>query len=103
MRSTAPLQITNDNARQFNVRLVTEGESYGLNGCLAHHGADPLVEFYDATYANRGSFGPLGQFITRYHLSTLQAGSLCGLNLHCGVSGWHITGRNLMDILVAFS
>ena len=28
-------------------RLVFEGDNYGLNHCLEHDDADPLVEFYD--------------------------------------------------------
>lgn len=61
--------------RYFLVRVVAKGERYGLNDCMRHDEDDPMVEFYDLTYADAGGarFGPRGQFVSRYYLSNLAA------------------------------
>lgn len=61
------------NKRSFNVRLVEQGDKYGLNLCLTHDEAEPLVEFYDASYDfDKDESGKvLGQFVSRYYMSTL--------------------------------
>jgi len=99
--STPLLRITNDRGRHFNVRLVRVGESYGRDDCI-EHGTDrfddgpnspPLVEFYDATYADTARFADFqgrGQFVSRYNVLTL-----------LGMSKWshgevHNTGIDLM-------
>lgn len=75
--STPLLRITNDRGRHFNVRIVRVGEHYGRDDCLEHgttkfdDGASsaPLVEFYDATYADTERFADFqgrGQFVSRY-------------------------------------
>jgi hypothetical protein len=105
------IQVINDDGRRFNVRLVVQGESYGRDNCLAHDKADPLVEFYDATYANQKTFGALGQFVSRYYLSTLKGedgftirrpGPSRGLCLDGGVEVWHVSGANVEEVLRTF-
>jgi len=49
------------------VRYVRESELYGRDLCLVHEEEDPLVEFYDTRYPHT----PIGQFVSRYFLSTL--------------------------------
>ena len=81
------LLITNDQGVIFNVRFVRQGERYGREDCLVHDKPDPLVEFYDAT--NRERFGPRGQFVSRYYLSTLrERGHREGINLYGGEPKW---------------
>jgi hypothetical protein len=63
--------IKNDKGREFFVRVVKKGERWGFNDCLTHDKADPLIEFYDRTYANTKSFGERGQFVSNYAASTL--------------------------------
>ena len=76
------------NGIPFNIKLVNQGEQYGLNNKLTHDNKDPLVEFYDARY----SHGELGQFVTRYSLSTLtEDGKKGGLNLQGGVPDWYVS------------
>lgn len=75
----------------FYVRIVRNGERYGLDNCLVHDEPEPMVEFYDARALN---CGPLGQFVSRYYLSTLRehpAG--VGLNLQGGEPDWQIDAR----------
>ena len=70
------LRITNDRGRNFNVRIVREGDRYGRDDCLVYDPSDRefnkddvLVEFYDATYTAK--FGERGQFVSRYYATTL--------------------------------
>ena len=75
--------------RHFNVRVLFPGERYGYNHCVIHNGKEPLVEFWDAAQ-DTAKFGPLGQFVTRYNLSTMfQVEN--GLMLDGGVFPWQIT------------
>ena len=67
--TTTRVQVPN--GRPFTVRIVREGDRYGRGDCLIHDEDEAMVEFYDATYANNGRFGPHGQFVSRYYISTL--------------------------------
>ena len=78
----------------FNVRLVRQGEKYGRNDCLTHEHPEALVEFYDRRYPK---FGPLGQFVSRYYLSTLMAAQ-GGLNMQGGVSAWQMSASELEQV-----
>ena len=49
------------------VRLVRQGERYGLNDSLAHDGDVPLVEFYDTRHGHTD----LGQLVSRYSADTI--------------------------------
>lgn len=70
------------------VRVVRKGEYYGLRNCLVHETGEPLVEFYDTRYP----FSNLGQFVSRYNLSTLVGTHPYGhgLCLNSGVPDWTI-------------
>ena len=71
------------NGVPFVVRVVSDGERYGRDGCLVHgdpenkvfRGSDagrPSVEFYDARYPDIDEWLGLGQFTgARYFVSTL--------------------------------
>lgn len=96
-------------------RLVFKGDSYGLNHCLEHEEADPLVEFYDmdsrAAEMMRQSDNPAkryegeeyGQFVSRYYLSTLKYRKSCGLNLDGGIDRWSVSGGCMADIMATLS
>lgn len=92
--------IVNDSGRQFYVRVVFQGEKYGLDDKLTHREADPLVEFYDYTYAGQKTFGPRGQFVSRYYAQTLAQHKLgLGLSLDGGVPAWTVDGEALRLVL----
>ena len=55
---------------RFNVRVLLNGESYGLADCLVHDKLEPLVEFYDVKHQQVGEWAR-GQFVSRYYLTTL--------------------------------
>ena len=82
----------------FHVKLVNQGEKYGLNHCLTHNKTDPLVEFYDARYVK--GFESIGQFVSRYYLSTLMEnkGNNRGLCLDGGIPEWCVNADCMKQI-----
>jgi len=104
-------RVVNDAGRTFSVRLVRQGEAYGLDGCLTHDKVDPLVEWYDATYEGVPGVGPWGQYVTSYCYSTLtgQDGwsrsdyrtGAHNLNLDGGEPLWRVSGANVREALAA--
>jgi len=65
--------IENESGQPFRMRVVNNGDKYGRDMCLTHSEDNPLIEFYDRRYSHdvdpEGT--PLGQFVSRYYLSTL--------------------------------
>lgn len=85
----------------WGVRVVFTGDRYGMQDCLTHKGAEPMVEFYDVRHAGE-AFGPRGQFVSRYYLSTMLAHQEgAGLCLHGGVAAWSVTGAEFA-VVAAF-
>lgn len=80
------------------IRVVTKGDHYGrYNGTLVHMKDDPLVEFYDARYDHDGN---LGQFVSRYYLSTLlDVDDTTHLNLDGGIDSWTVSKFSMDKIL----
>lgn len=104
------LIIYNDEGNPFGVRIVREGDCYGLDDCLTYdetddhfRAGDPMIEFYDMRFASeftgRHSFGPRGQFVSRYHRSTLMGSDgRYGLNLYGGVPAWRIDAEAMQQV-----
>ncbi|MBW2672457.1 MAG: hypothetical protein JRD89_03455 [Deltaproteobacteria bacterium] len=97
---TGMLTVYDENLRPWRVRVVQLGEAYGRDDCLVHEPSeyhrpaeDPLVEFYDGSQSV-DKFGPRGQFVSRYYVSTLlkDRRELCnhGLLLYGAVPEWRI-------------
>lgn len=94
------LLVTTDHSGiEWGVKLLLEGDKYGLDNCLTHDEEDPLVEFYDRQHADADA--PEGQFVSRYNLSTLLKSDgyddvnerwARGLSLHGGVEAWTVSG-----------
>lgn len=103
--ATAIATATGPTGRPFNVRLVWQGEQYGRNGCLTHDEPERLVEFYDATSAGKcpdNFTGHLGQFVSRYYVSTLLETNwreIHCLDLDGGIPEWKVTGQSVADAL----
>ena len=53
-------KLFRDEGNKIKVCLVKRGDKYGVDGCLVHNEADPLIEFYDPRH-----------FVRRYYLSTI--------------------------------
>lgn len=98
--SDLPLIVTNDQGTSFRVTIVRKGDRWGRNDCLVHDNDEPLIEFYDQTYAGDPRFGERGQFVANYYLSTLrEPNARRGIDLSGGVPAWRITAENLADVL----
>ena len=89
------MQITNDAGLTFCVRMVFQGDSYGLNNCMDNDRLEPLVEFYDTRYPHT----EFGQFVSSYGAATFlephKQGR--GLNLEGGVPDWGIDYDTLLE------
>lgn len=79
--------VTTLSGVQFTVRLVREGDRYGLCDGLTWVD-DPCVEFYDRRQ-DPARFGPRGQFVSRYLVDTIMPGE-CGLALDGASADWTI-------------
>ena len=80
--------------REFLIRVVRQGDRYGLDDCLIHEDARPMIEVYDHS-ADKESFGERGQFTGgRYYASTLAEHEpghpLC---LDMGIPAWTLTAE----------
>lgn len=88
------LTVVSDEGTPWLVRIVREGDRYGLNDCLVHDDPKPLVEFYDLRHMHTDR----GQFVSRYYAGTLQ-GHAGGLNLDGGVPSWTIDGGTFSRVM----
>jgi hypothetical protein len=105
--NTKTTEVVNEDGRTFTVRILHEGDRYGLNDCLTHDESEPTIEFFDKTYIE--GFTSLGQFVSRYYLSTLEEpkpsewlGDLSqasGIDLHGGIDVWYVTAQNVADAI----
>lgn len=74
------------------IRVIEQGDHYGLEDCLTHDKVEPLVEFFDTRYPHTD----LGQFVSRYSLGTMlgaKSSLQAGLCLYGGVPEWAISAR----------
>ena len=82
----------------FNICLIESGEMYGEGGCQLQILDEPLVEFYDAKI-DAPRYGRRGQFITRYHSTTLLGIDFRhGLALDGAVPAWNISPKGMRDL-----
>lgn len=107
---TALRTVTTRLGRTFAVRVVPHGARYGRGNCLVN-AEQTMVEFYDTTYADDGfggvgdGFGPLGQFVSRYLVTSLTADddyrdARRGLCLHGGSPEvWTVDAATMRDVV----
>ena len=74
----------NERGQPWTIRIVDKGDKYGRDDCLTYDKDEPVVEFYDAD--NPHDIDPvsgtiLGQFVSRYYISTIADGGSGGLDL----------------------
>ena len=122
--------IDPDSGIRWCVRIVFEGDGYGLNHCLTHDETEPMIEFYDmdsmaAVKMCRSDdkteaylAKEYGQFVSRYSLSSLRFDEILishgtvhgktptdwskrGLNLHGGVDRWSVSSAFMVDAMAA--
>lgn len=77
----------------FNVRVIKEGERYGLFDCFVHDNKKPLVEFFDS----RSVFSDvLGMFVSRYFCdSFLKIPDGQGILLDTGSKDWQLDSEQV--------
>ena len=84
----------------FNVKIIKKWDKYGKDDSLTYDGNVPLVEFYDARYAEDGRFDPEGQFVSRYYKSTLlEHNTQYALNLQGGVPDWIVPSWEMEKVI----
>lgn len=90
------LNKDNDVTFAMRVVLVGAGETYGNNECLTNDSGEPLIEFYDTRYQHTD----IGQFVSRYLLSTFMAiADGRGLCLDGGnAQQWSISSSNVNTV-----
>lgn len=77
------------------IRLVQFGDNYGQRDKLIHDNVDPMVEFFDTRFPHT----PLGQFVSRYYLSTLlERQDNVGLCLDGGVPSWSVSAVAMAEV-----
>lgn len=99
--------FTNDKGRTFAVRVLPAGARYGAGNRSVTDRAE--VEFYDTTHADdagahnpAAGFGPIGQFVSRYHFGTLITHS-GGLTLDGGVPEWSLDAATMKQVTLWLS
>ena len=80
---------------RFNTKIINTGDRYGRADCLTNDGA-PMIEFYDPRYQH----GPLGQFVSRYYVSTILERDTGGLALQGDVPEWTVSAHDMAEIRV---
>jgi hypothetical protein len=93
------MMIVKDGTKTFLVRIVREGDRYGLDNCLTHKG-ESMVEFFDHDYAfDKDVQGRvLGQFVSRYYISTLKS-HRGGLNLYGSEPKWSVSALAMDQVM----
>jgi len=76
----------------FNIRIVKNGDKYGLNFCLTNNG-ETMVEFYDSRFKHT----EYGQFVSRYYVKTL-IDHKGGLALYGSIPEWSITAEGMKQV-----
>ena len=84
--------IDNERNQPWSIRIVEEGDKYGRDDCLTYEKEEPVIEFYDGDneFDKHTDGTMLGQFVSRYYISTIMDGKGGGLNLMCYEPKWQI-------------
>ena len=108
MKNTRKKSTRRSDGRKWLIRVVFEGGKYGLDDCLTNDDGEVLIEFYDQGGAHVKQFGPRGQFISRYNLSTLDGSDGYGpdtdwtvdnLGLYGGEPEWWVDGAIVLEAI----
>ena len=82
---------------RFNTKIIGTGDRYGRADCLTNEG-EPMIEFYDPRHVKHG---PLGQFVSRYCVSTIIETNVGhGLALQGDVLEWTVSAHDMAEIRV---
>ena len=77
--------------KSWMVRIVKQGDKYGLNNCLTHDKPVSLVEFYDTSKGE--------QFVSRYYVETfMDISDGAGLMLYSGCPAWSLDRESVDSV-----
>lgn len=77
--------------KSWMVRIVKQGDKYGLNNCLTHFQSASMVEFYDTSNGE--------QFVSRYYVETfLGIEDGVSLMLDGGSPQWNLDGESVGSV-----
>ena len=99
----------NERGQPWTIRILEQGDAYGRDDCLIHDKDEPTVEFYDADNEHtidKPSGTMLGQFVSRYYISTIADGGRGGMDLMGYEPKWKIDPLmmdNVRDYLMAYA
>ena len=85
--------IDNERGQPWTIRIIDKGDAYGRDDCLIHENDEPTIEFYDGDNLfdkDEASGEVLGQFVSRYYISTIADGSKGGIDLMGYEPKWKI-------------
>ena len=94
----------NERGQPWTIRIIDKVDKYGREDCLTHDNDEPTVEFYDSDHPHdidpvSGTI--LGQFVSRYYISTIADGGSGGLDLMGYEPKWKINSL-MMDNVRAY-
>ena len=98
-----------ERGQPWTIRIVDEGDKYGRDDCLTYEKEEPVVEFYDDDNLfdkDEASGEVLGQFVSRYYISTIADGGTGGLDLMGYEPKWKISSlamNSVREYLMAFA
>ena len=92
--------IDNERNQPWSIRFVEEGDKYGRDDCLTYEKEEPVIEFYDGDneFDKHTDGTMLGQFVSRYYISTIMDGTGGGLNLMGYEPKWSINSLAMDSI-----
>jgi len=96
--------IDNQRNQPWTIRIIDKGDAYGRDDCLIHDNDEPTIEFYDGDnlFDKQESDGTmLGQFVSRYYISTIADGGRGGMDLMGYEPKWKIDNL-MMDSVRAY-
>ena len=91
----------NERGQPWTIRVIDIGDKYGREDCLTYDAKEPVVEFYDADHPHTidaPSGTVLGQFVSRYYISTICDGSTGGLDLMGYEPKWKINALTMDSV-----
>lgn len=77
------------------IRIIRQGEAYGLNDKLTHEGQMPMVEFFRYEQGDEDK----GFFVSRYYVETLLASSTKSIQLHGRDPAFTVHEQAFADVL----
>lgn len=90
---------------KWYVRIIENGDRYGLDDCLEWQSSRSGVEFYDYSQ-NKELFGYRGQFVSRYYVETLLEDAMLNyygrnsrLDLYGDVPSWKVENKEMRVII----